>query len=290
MNYTEPAPFSGASNEIPRALSSEDLSSRSLNRADYLVVRGTNVARGEASQRWGYVGRDGLRNIQLRAIGEGNFTAADRLLVIRPQTETGGLRQLLMDGDSYFFTTGTIHKVAPAPSTIDPNGAKFLVYGFNDTAGIRRPFNRVDYFVNAANVPAQCAPNTGVLGKRQINQADGDGVFMPIVDCVADFQVVYYMDTDGDGGWDAAFDANNISGLSAAQVRDQVKAIRCFILTHEGAFDASYTHPGNEITVGDTINSQSVGRTFDLAARIQGNWANYRWKVHSVTVSPKNFH
>ncbi|MDO5674718.1 MAG: prepilin-type N-terminal cleavage/methylation domain-containing protein [bacterium] len=290
MSYTEPEPFSGDSDEVPRALSSENLSNGSLNRADYLVVRGTNVARGEASQRWGYVGRDGLRNIQLRAIGEGGFTATDRLLVIRPQTETGELRQLLMDGDDYFFTTGTIHKVAPEPSTIDPDGAKFLVYGFNDDADISRPFNRVDYFVSAANVPTQCAPNTGVLGKRQINQADGGGVFMPIVDCVADFQIVYYMDTDGDGGWDEAFNADNISGLSAAQVRDQVKAIRCFILTHEGAFDTGYTHPNNEITVGDTINNKSVGRTFDLAERIKGNWANYRWKVHSVTVSPKNFH
>ena len=296
MDYTEPDPFSGATDEVPRALSSENLSSGSLNRADYLVVRGTNVSRGNASQRWGYVGRDGLRKIQFRMIDGNSFVAGDRILVIQPQTESGDLRQLLMDGKDYFFTTDTIDRIAPPATTNDPDGEKFLVYGLHnnnddvaDNGGVSRPFNRVDYFVSGANLPAQCAPNSGVLGKRQINQANNRGVFLPIVDCVADFQVVYYMDTDGDGGWDEAFDADTLSGLSAAQVRDQVKAIRCFILAHEGAFDSSYTHPTNEIVVGETINGKSVGRTFNLADRIQGNWANYRWKVHSVTISPKNF-
>lgn len=290
MDYTEPDPFSGEPREVPLALSSADFSADSLHRADYLVIRGTNIARGQASQKWGYVGRDGLRNIQLRAVGGDDFVPGDRLLVIRPQTNTGDLRQLLMNGNNYFFTQNNIDKVAPPSTTNDPDGDKYLVYGLNDDNDISRPFNRVDYFISGVNLPSQCAPNTGVFGKRQGNQANNNGVFMPVVDCVADFQVVYYMDTNGDGGWDEVFDANGIAGLSAAQIRDQVKAIRCFILTHEGTMDTSYTYPDAEIMVGGTINNKSVGRTFNLADSIEGDWANYRWKVHSVTISPRNFH
>ena len=288
IDYTEPAPFSGANKEIPRSLSSANLSS-GLNSSDYLVIRGTTVARGQASQKWGYVGRNSLRDIQVRAVSGDDFNNGDQLLVVRPQTDTANLRQLLMDGSTYTFTKATINKVAPPESPNDPDGEKYLVYGFNDDANISRPFNRVDYFISNANLPGHCAQNTGVLGKRQINQADDDGVFLPIVDCVADFQVVYYMDTDGDGGWDEAFDANSINGLSAEQIRRQVKGVRCYILTHEGGLDSTYTHPNASITVGETINSKTVGRTFDLEETIQGKWANYRWKVHSVAVSPKNF-
>lgn len=290
ISYTEPGPFSGATTaDPPRPISSGDLSTQSLNGSDYLVIRGSNLARGQYSQRWGYVGRNSLHQIHLRAVGGEDFENTDRFIVIRPQTESGNLRQLLMDGNDYLFTKSTINKVAPPETANDPDGEKYVVYSVNDKATTKRPFNRVDYLINNANVPAHCAQNTGVLGKLQINQENDNGVMLPIIDCVADFQVVFYMDTDNDGGWDAAYDADEINGLTASEIRDQVKAISCYILGHEGGFDPNYTHPNNEIVVGETINGKSVGRTFDLADQIAGNWANYRWKVYSATVSPKNF-
>ena len=122
-----------------------------------------------------------------------------------------------------------------------------------------------------------------------MNQQDDNFVNNPIVDCVADFQVVYHLDNGA--GVQSTVDANGLNGLSAAQIRDQVKAVRCYILTHEGGLDRSYTYPNASINVGevDALGALVAGRSFPLSATITGgNWANYRWKVVSLAVSPKN--
>jgi len=285
LNYGEPAPFSHP-NEVPRALEGAD---NSLNNADYLVIRATNVARSRASQAWGYVTRDKAPKVQPMAVDA--FNDADRALVIRPEIAPGQYRQLVMNGNAWVVnpTSAGLTNFAPPTSPNDPNGDRYLIYGIDD-AGALRPFNRTDYYINNANVPAHCAPNTGVLVKATANQIDNNFTILPIVDCVADFQVVYHLDTDGDGGWDTIVDAGAVAGLNAQQIRDQVKEVRCYILTHEGGLDTSYTHPNATVNVGEVDASGNLlaGRQFDISATIGGNWANYRWKVYSLAVTPKN--
>ncbi len=82
-----------------------------------------------------------------------------------------------------------------------------IVYGVDPDTDLRMPFNRADYFISNANVPQRCAPNTGVLEKVVVNQ-NGGGLtnFLPLLDCVADMQVVYRRDTNGDGTIDNTTD------------------------------------------------------------------------------------
>jgi hypothetical protein len=180
---------------------------------------------------------------------------------------------------------------APPATPNDPNGVRYLVYGLNLNDTISRPFNRTDYFILTTNVPSHCAPGTGVLEKATLNQGGTGFTFFPIVDCVADFQIVYHLDTDEDGGSDTEVNADGLNGLTAEQIRDRVKEIRCYILTHEGGLDRSYTYPNDTINVGEIDTDGTTllfGRNFDLSEDIAGNWANYRWKVVSMTVAPKN--
>jgi hypothetical protein len=171
-----------------------------------------------------------------------------------------------------------------------------MVYGIETPPNnVRRPFNRTDYFINNANVPTHCAPGTGVLVKVTANHAnDNLSLPMPIVDCVADAQVVYYLDTNGDGGWDQIVNANGLNGFTADQIRIQVKAIRYYILTHEGGIDRTYTYPNAIVNVGvlnaaGTALLAGAGRPFNInAAAFGANWANYRWKIESIAVTPKN--
>ncbi|MGC9022877.1 MAG: PilW family protein, partial [Dissulfurimicrobium sp.] len=144
---------------------------------------------------------------------------------------------------------------------------------------------RADYFISNANVPAHCAPNTGVLEKATINQADGGQTFLPLMDCVADFQVAYRLDTNGDGVVDTITGANGLNGLTAEQIRDQLKEVRVYVLSHEGNMDRNYTYPNSKVIVGDDA---TTGHEFDLAATIGGNWQNYRWKVYTLSVKPEN--
>ena len=267
-----------------------------MNGSDYLVIRATNVTRGVSSQKWGYVGRKNDHTIEVQSMSADAFANGDQVIVLRPEIMPGEYRQLMMNGATYITqpTSAAMANFAPPGTPNDPDGEKFLVYGIDD-ANARRPFNRTDYFISAANVPTHCAPNTGVLVKVTANQAnDTLSPPMPIVDCVADFQIVYYRDTNGDGGVDLRSDANGLTGLSAEQIRNQVKAVRCYILTHEGRADVHFTYPNAAINVGEVDAADGVtllagaGRSFALDTTIGGNWANYRWKIVSMAVTPKN--
>lgn len=304
--YFEPAPMADVPN-VPKALISQDTSLLSLNTSDYLVIRATNVIRGITGQEWGYVGRDAARAVTVDPMSTDGFARNDWVIVIRPESSPGVYRQLVMNGATYVTqitpsATGitlTDQSFAPIATPNDPDGERFLVYGLNNNdptvaTNVRRPFNRTDYYinnVNNANRPTHCAPNTGVLVKATLNQADDQFTIMPIVDCVADFQIVYYLDTNDDGGWDQRGNANALNTLAADQIRDRVKAVRYYILTHEGGPDRSFSYSNANINVGEVAAdgvTLLAGRLFDLNATIGGNWANYRWKVESMAVSSKN--
>jgi hypothetical protein len=144
------------------------------------------------------------------------------------------------------------------------------------------PFNRADYYIQRpASIPQACAPNTGILYKATINQGDGARNPEPLIDCVADMQVIYLRDTDNNGTIDSK--VNDISGLSAKDIRDQVKEVRVYILSHEGQKDPSFKFRNSTITVGEF----GVGRTFNLSATI-AEWEKYRWKVSTLVVKPRN--
>ncbi len=287
--YSEPVLFSGAPRGIPQAFSSQDISTASLNTSDYLVIRASNIARGDISQKWGFLGRNASQSPTLENMNQGaSFAGGDHFIVLNTESEDQ-FRQLIMMGSGYVGNSATLSSFAPAATPNDPNGIRYVVYGLKDDSNITRPFHRVDYYISNVNVPQQCASGTGVLGKLQINQADNNGVFLPLVDCVADFQVVYYLDTNGNGSGDTFVNANGVASLSAEEMREQVKRIDCFILAHEGTRDRDYTMANNIVNVGETDSGGTFfGNVFDLASTIGGNWANYRWKVYSLTVNPKN--
>lgn len=292
INYSEPALFSDAPSGLPRALASADTSASSLNNSDYLTIKATNVTRNGASQAFGYVTRDTGHNIVVHSLSTDAAISADRVIVIRPEVAPNQLRQLQMNGSAWVAQPTSMTNFAPPKSPNDLLGRseRYIFYGIDETSAMR-PFNRTDYFINNVNIPSHCAPNTGVLQKATVNQNNDNFSFMPIVDCVADFQVVYHLDTDGDGGWDTISDANALNGLTAKQIREQVKEVRCYILTHEGGLDGSYTHSTATINVGEMNQDNTsllAGQTRDLSTLIGGAWQNYRWKVYSLAITPKN--
>jgi len=312
-----PAAMNDAPN-VPRAVISEDATAIGLNNgSDYLAIKALNVARGVSSQKWGWLGRDAAHNVtasSIQSMGVDAFDVAnDWVIVIRTEVSAGENRQLILDGAALgnFYAKPTpagLDNFAPPATPNDPDGERYLLYGLvsnNPVVAPKRPFNRTDYYVNNGAVSAHCAPGTGTLTKAVLNQSDNlFNDMLPIVDCVADFQVVYYLDTNGDGGWDTRTNANGLAALTAQQIRTQVKAIRCYVLTHEGGVDRAYTHPNANINVGE-VDANGVpvlatdgfpaGRVFDVrtlpgigAPPTIPNWQNYRWKVYSLAVTPRN--
>lgn len=283
---------------IPKAFSSTDALGVapfiSLNDSDYLVIRATNVIRGVTGQKWGYVGRDAAHLPAVQSLSSDTFASTDGVIVILPEIGPGQYRQLVLDtvNPNYITnpTSAAMTSFAPSATPSDPDGVKHLVYGLNVSTSVRRPFNRTDYYISDANVPNHCAPNTGVLVKATVLQSADTFDIMPIIDCVADFQVVYHLDNGA--GVQTSANANGLNGLTAEQIRDQVKSVQCYILIHEGGIDRSYIYPNASINVGEVAAdgvTLVAGRSFPLSTTILGgNWANYRWKVVSMAVTPKN--
>ena len=128
-------------------------------------------------------------------------------------------------------------------------------------------------------MPARCATNTGILYKGTINHADGGIRELPILDCVAQLQVVLVLDTNADGVPDS-FQTASFAG-TAEQIRTQLKEIRVYILAHEGQRDTGYTSPVMRI-----IDPDSGTTPIDFTPT--GDLLNFRWKIYTLVVKPYN--
>jgi hypothetical protein len=146
-------------------------------------------------------------------------------------------------------------------------------------------------------MPARCATGTGILYKATINQTDGGLTELPLLDCVADMQVVYALDTDENGSFTNGVNGDTydngvvLSGLTAEQVRNRVKEVDVYILAHEGQRDPSFTF--NNWTGSTTcvtcirVGPDAVlGRDLDISTIT--SYLNYRWKVYTIAVRPTN--
>lgn len=256
--------------------------------SDYLVLKATNLATNDASAKWTYLLTDGTTTTW-NTSGKENFTPAgtERVIVLSPGTNINNSRTLIPNGVNYYTTKGTTAAFA------DP-GETRIIYGVDDAGAnpLRRPFNRADYYVTTtgATKPGRCAQGTGTLVKAVLDQNDdlfSTGNTFPLLDCVADMQVVTILATAGTG----TTQSNGLAApyaASALTVRDQLKQIQVYILAHEGQRDTSYNHiyPGNLYHVGPGVVGSAFGRDFDLSTIT--NYQNYRWKLYTLIVRPNN--
>ena len=268
-------------NSPPRALvSGNDPTAFTLNNSDYLVIKSTIVGASEASQRWTY-----STGSTPHTWGSNDLQSNDRVVVIWPQSSGAFNKVLVMNAGAFFIKYSLI---PTTPAFIPVGSQRYVIYGADPDTDLRMPFNRADYYIERpSDIPQACAPNTGVLYKATINQGNGARNPEPLIDCVADMQVIYRLDANNDGIIDSP-PVNDISGLTAQQVREQVKEVRVYILSHEGQADSSFRYGNSTITVGEF----GLGRTFNLETTIGTTpgreWNHYRWKVSTLVVKPRN--
>jgi type IV pilus assembly protein PilW len=291
--FTNPAPATviDAPNGTPRAIVSVNAATYNapndmFDNSDYLVIKSTSVAQNDASVLWSYVRNTGAVFQWTSSNPSENFQDNDRVIVLDPRNKTS--LPLIDDGSDFYAIydagAGGLPNNSFWPTDINET---YLVYGIADINPVR-PFNRADYFIAlpAANMPVRCAPNTGILYKAVMGQdAAQTRDLQPIIDCVADMQVIFSLDNDNDGyfqngvGGDTySDDISDLGSMTAQNIRTQVKEVRVYILTHEGGRDRNYSHV-SPIYVGEP----GLGRSVNLGANL-----NYRWKVYQMIVKPFN--
>jgi prepilin-type N-terminal cleavage/methylation domain-containing protein len=249
-----------------------------LNGSDVFVIKAINVARNDASQRWTSL-RSTAPFVKTWTPARENLAGTYRVIILSPGSTDLNSRTLVVSGVAFSTTYSSVTAAPWVPTDFTDTR---LVYGVDPDTNLRMPFNRADYYVRrpaAAEVPQRCAGNTGILYKATVNHSNGRLNELPLFDCVADMQVVYRRDTDDDGTIDNTTD--DISTLTAQQIRDQVKEVRVYILAHEGQRDVNYTYAPTTIYVGDP--AIGGGRNFNIGTNV-----NYRWKLYTLVVKPNN--
>ena len=261
----------------PSAVASLNTPADTVNNSDYLVIRSTRVGMKNAAGKWTTLQAGG----STRSWGstEDDLDENDLVIVLSP---TLNHRSLVSPYQGIKFSA-----VANVPSVYAPADnltVTNIVYGVDNTstnANLKFPWNRADYYIDNAPptvVPKRCAPNTGVLVKRVVSHTSGALMTpLPLLDCAADIQVIYGLDTNGDKmveDWE-----DDISPFSADTIRTQLVEVRVHILAQEGQRDDSYRTPSDNVTVG----SQGKGRNWNVSG-----YPNYRWKVYTIAVKPRN--
>lgn len=293
-----PAGLTDAPNGVPRAVVSFENYS---GHGDYLAVKATSVGNDKSSQKWTYkTYSSSAATAKVWSSSAENLKATDVVVVLdRTFSKDGILVNTMINATATDWKNYTLTSTSPT----DPS-QMFYMYGVDKTA-VRMPFNRADFYVkrpaDSTSVSSRCASNIGNLYKGTVIHSTGDFWEYPLLDCVADMQVVFGWDVAGNGVIDesSAYDTNSanisVSGtstpadiqaimLSPEEIRNKLKYIKVFLMVQDGRKDMNYTN-SSKIVVGDV---ESITKGYDVAALTSKGWLNYRWKVYRLVVKPKN--
>ncbi|HEY3489784.1 MAG TPA: prepilin-type N-terminal cleavage/methylation domain-containing protein [Candidatus Deferrimicrobiaceae bacterium] len=256
----------------PRAII--NLVGAGLYGSDILVIKSVSVGTDAACGRWTTLQAGDIK----RTWGDNalSFAGTDEVLVLGTGADPTVQRRYI-GMTTYAGTSDAAFQ--PASPAVN------LIHGLTDGAVPRMPFNRAEYFIDNTNVPALCAPGTGVLVKSVIVNSTGPGggtrgPLLPLLDCVRDFRVAFGINMLGN-----APEVDNVAGAAdnaAALIRTRLRDVRVSILAHEGARDDRYKHPESSIFVGDNTFAP-VGAPKDMSGLL-----NYRWKVHTLLIRPSS--
>ncbi|MBJ6749616.1 prepilin-type N-terminal cleavage/methylation domain-containing protein [Geomonas anaerohicana] len=263
-----------------------------FNGSDYLVVKGTPLGINTVCHSWCYLNYSAVTRPS-RVEPELKIGTKARAIVLHTGVGASGkpVRDLVTaDGSFTFFLDDVDADFAPAE-----RGDSHVVYAVANGGGdLTFPFNRSDYYINRrSDISTVCNPGTGTLYKTTIEQ-NGSYTKYPILDCVADMQVVFYMDTNHDGKPDYHPDPDD-GVFTAEYLREELQEVRVYILAQQGRQDPGYRYPVQDparaVVVGDPELPDYAGHVWTsqaMGAAFGEQWRSYRWKLYTIVVQPKN--
>lgn len=296
---------------------------------DYLVLKGGTLGMDETAQKWTYMpfdsGITGLKKPRIWQDPHLNLVKDDDRVIVIKKTivKTRVVNQMIYNPTApgaYWVNFDPAGLAADFSPTLPEE--VFYLYGIRGNDDLSMPFNRSDYFVanpdKADRRPNYCAQGTGILYKARVTHDEtattgysaGELQPMPLLDCVADMQVVFGWDlTDGLGnqGHDGVIDTwstplgagGTVTAAPAANLtlvqtalansdsdlllRDSLKIVKVYLLAQIGRRDQNYQSPTNTVVVGNP-GTDGISKNYTLTTAQR----NYRWKLYQLVVRPKN--
>jgi type II secretory pathway pseudopilin PulG len=300
----------------PRALA--HLNNAGANGSDVLSIKSSaaNPFNNPAGKKWSMILTTPTPKVKLWGVTAldpvMDFTTGDNFIIL---DNTGTLQPGEGQWSCYQFNSSAPNSgyYASATSIPYPNPQHiYYMFGLDSSAGGHRmPFNRVDYYLDkiAGSFPSTCAQSTFTLYRSLVDQATGQLDKTPLIDCVRDFQVAFGLDTSG--GTLPIQWQDNLAGLSAAQIQQQLREVRVFVLYQEGLGDTSTTPAfrfSGILNLGDQDIAHGLDNTYSVPpnnfqqlsnAALSGHPAlnsfspagadlQYRWKILEMDVKPMN--
>jgi hypothetical protein len=271
------------------------------------VIKSVDVARNDACEKWTTLkvapfgsspspGNPREWTPTLTPPKGEDLASTDRVIVLSPGNTDANARTLINNGTIFWTTFGNVTS-SPWPPT--GSSETRIIYGINSSTASNpvRPFNRADYFIErpTTNMPTTCNPQTGILYKATMNHdSSGSYNYLPLLDCVADMQVIYALDNDENGdfvdGTGTPPDAysDDITALTVQQIRTRVRQVRVYILAHEGQRDVevNFNNFNGACSHCVLVGEFGLERNFDLATIT--DYQYYRWKLYTIVVTPNN--
>ena len=285
----DPANFNDSPSQPPRAFVTRN--DKGVNGSDYLVLKGTALGMTRMSRGWSYLNYSSTGAVIKQSKSDVELVPGklDRIIVINSRVRGAvPVRELVTEGSEGGRFSVSLDDRLPEAFEPKSNQDSYLIYGISPAPEdsediVTFPFNRADYYIGPsakpANLSPSCAPGTRFLYRGKISQ-QGILTPFPVLDCVADLQVIFMLSTSNDG---VLVPHNDVSVYEPEDLRTLVKEVRLYILAQQGKKDPGYRYPANEIAVGDRTWKQS-----ELAATFGSGWRQYRWKVYTIAVQPKN--
>ena len=150
------------------------------------------------------------------------------------------------------------------------------------------PYWTVRYYIGSGQRPTGCAVGSNSLLRVETDTPDPNvlpGNGDPLLACVLDMEIAFGLDTDEDGTIDTWDDGGVTgSGYTADLQRKRLKEVKVYLLVQSGNRDRDYTFPNNNIQVGETIGTDTVGRSVPLTTEQR----HYRWRMVTITKTLRN--
>ncbi|OMH41241.1 PilW family protein [Desulfurobacterium indicum] len=181
----------------------------------------------------------------------------------------------------YLSINGTI-KSGLANYLTCPGNGTYIVYPAFITAAPSACFLQycrgITYQILNVGVPDYCANGTGELvrGIKGTSQQD------PILDCVADFDVRFDWDLNGDGiieQNEKYLPISKIGTLSAAEERKRLKLVTVFVVVQQGKRNRKYKFVNQ-------LKNNGVDFSNRVKAKVGKNWQQYDWRLIRFSVKP----
>jgi len=285
---------------------------------DYLTVKASSLGLSGTAQKWTYMTYSSSTNGKLKPHiwPAANLEHSQDLVIVlrRAFNGTEYVNQLVYNTGTPSLYWARYYADGFADTVFNPSQIQDMhyLYGIkaDPTNGLGMPFNRADYFVAqpaaADRMPTFCSPQTGILYKGVVNHSTtnpgGRLTFVPLLDCVADLQVIFawdIVDNMGNEGQDGQIDtystpsAGTVSPSANAafvtnaladpeKIRKGLKVVKAYVLAQNGRRDPNFQSAAS-FTVGDPA-VDAMSKTYNLTSAMR----NYRWKLYRIVVRPKN--